>query len=120
MTDQQDPQDAVPAFPTMEGGAVPAEELFSGTVWHYLIVLDVSNIPQILCEPLMFYLTRAAYEFCGEGHFSAWNNTNSIAIACHTVPGKFEMFFNRVKEAAHIFATNHLVRINRYTMSLQR
>lgn len=120
MTDQQDPHDAAPVFPTAEGGAVPAEIFFAGIQWHYLIVMDLTQVPQILREPLHFYLVRAAYEFLGEGKFSVWENTGSSAIACHTIPEKFELFKQRVKEAVEIFATHHIVKINYYTMSLQR
>lgn len=120
MTDQQDPLDAVPVFPTQEGGAVPAEEFFSGTVWHYLVVLDVTGVPTILCDPLQMYLVRAAYDFLGENKFSLWNNNNSIAIACQTTPEMMDLFTRRVREAATIFATHHIVRMNRYVMSIQR
>jgi hypothetical protein len=116
-TSSEEPQDAVPPFPTMEGGAVPAEQFFEGTVWHYLIVLDLTQVPVLLRESLRFYIIRSAIEIVGSGHFSLWENQESMSIAVHTVPGKMEMFSQRSREAAQIFATHHLVRINEYTMS---
>jgi hypothetical protein len=120
VADQQGPQEPVPSFPTAEGGAVPADQFFEGTVWNYLIVLDMTQTPVVLRDPLRFYLIRAANDFIGEGNWNVWLNDQSIAIRCRAISGKMDAFSQRVREAAEIFATHHIVRINEYTMSQRK
>lgn len=120
-------QQGAPFFPTAEGGAAPRnpldamEQHFPGAVeQHYLIVADVSAIPPELRDTMRAFIVRAAFEICGEGRFNVWENVQSIAVRCEALPGKAQMFSQRVREITALWSTGRTVRINQYTMSLWR
>jgi hypothetical protein len=121
MTDQQDAPESAPVFPTVEGGAVPAEDFFDGTMWHFLLVVDMTLVPEPwIRESVMRYLTRTCYEFIGAGKYSVWNNIESVAVHAITVPGKMDLFQQRVKESVELWTKPRTIRMNRFTMTLQK
>lgn len=117
MTDKQSPHGAVPVFSTMEGGAAPAD--FSGTVWHYLLIMDITTVPMFLRETMLGYLARAAHEVVGENNFNVWSNQESIAVRYRTTGPNMDVFNERAREIVRIWATNHFVRFNHYMLTPQ-
>lgn len=100
MTEDFD-RDAAP-FPTIEGGAVPAEDIFHDVDWFWFLTVSLQDLPIHVMQQMLQGTTQ---RLAGSkwNRYSIFHNDASIAILIHAKTADFNPFRDFVLELLRIW-----------------
>lgn len=95
--------DAAPYFPTVEGGAVPVEDLYKEIEWNHFFVAAMASVSHLYRDLYRQNLIREALEVFGNASFTYWENPIGACFRIRCTQEQLKKFTALAKESARIW-----------------